>query len=158
MAGRVRAIPEGYPVLTPYLICKDATRAIAFYKKVLGATEKMRMPTPDGKIGHAELRFGDSQIMLADEYPEMGFRSPQTIGGSPVSLHLYVEDVDSVFERAISEGAKERQPVENKFYGDRSGTIEDPFGHVWNLSSHVEDVSPEEMEKRAAAMFSQQQT
>jgi PhnB protein len=157
MAGKVKPIPEGYQVLTPYLICKDAGRAIEFYKTVLGAKEKMRMPAPDGKIGHAELQFGGSQLMLADEYPEMGYRGPQAIGGSPVSLHLYVEDVDGVFKRAISAGAKERQALENKFYGDRSGTIEDPFGHIWNLSSHVEDVPPEEMEKRAAAMYSQQQ-
>ena len=156
MARKVRAIPRDYPVLTPYLICKDASRAIAFYTKVLGATEKMRMPTPDGRVGHAELRFGESMIMLADEHPEMGFRSPQAIGGSPVSLHLYVENVDGVFQRAIASGAKERQPVENKFYGDRSGTIEDPFGHVWTLATRVEDVPPEEMEKRAAALSSQQ--
>jgi PhnB protein len=114
------------------------------------------MPTPDGRIGHAELRFGDDcLLMLADEHPEMGFRSPLAFGGSPVSLHLYVQDVDAVFERAIAAGAKERQPIENRFYGDRSGTIEDPFGHVWSLSTHVEDVSAEEMEKRAAAMFGQ---
>jgi PhnB protein len=157
MAGKVKPIPEDYQVLTPYLVCKDAARAIEFYKKVFGATEKMRMAAPDGKVGHAELKFGNSQIMLADEYPEMGYRGPQAFGGSPVSLHLYVEDVDAVFKRAVSEGAKERQALENKFYGDRSGTVEDPFGHVWSISTHVEDVSPEEMEKRAAAMFSQQQ-
>jgi PhnB protein len=156
MAGKVKPIPEGYQVLTPYLVCKDAARAIEFYKNVLGATEKMRMPAPDGKVGHAELQFGSSQLMLADEYPEMGYRGPQAFGGSPVTLHLYVDDVDTVFKRAISAGAKERQPVENKFYGDRSGTIEDPFGHTWNLSTHIEDVSPEEMEKRMAAMTPQQ--
>jgi PhnB protein len=156
MAGKVKPIPEGYQVLTPYLVCKDAARAIEFYKNVLGATEKMRMPAPDGKVGHAELQFGSSQLMLADEYPEMGYRGPQAFGGSPVTLHLYVDDVDAVFKRAVSAGAKERQPVENKFYGDRSGTIEDPFGHTWNLSTHIEDVSPEEMEKRMAAMTPQQ--
>jgi PhnB protein len=155
MAGKVKAIPEGYQVLTPYLVCNDAARAIEFYKKVLGATEKMRMPAPDGKVAHAELQFGSSQLMLADESPDMGYRGPQAFGGSPVGLHLYVDDVDTVFKRAISAGAKERQPLENKFYGDRSGTIEDPFGHVWSLSTHVEDVSPEEMEKRAAATFAQ---
>jgi PhnB protein len=152
----VKPIPEGYQVLTPYLVCKDAARAIEFYRNVLGATEKMRMPAPDGKVGHAELQFGSSQLMLADEYPEMGYRGPQAFGGSPVTLHLYVDDVDTVFKRAVSAGAKERQPVENKFYGDRSGTIEDPFGHTWNLSTHIEDVSPEEMEKRMAAMTPQQ--
>jgi PhnB protein len=156
MAGKVKPIPEGYQVLTPYLVCKDAARAIEFYRNVLGATEKMRMPAPDGKVGHAELQFGSSQLMLADEYPEMGYRGPQAFGGSPVTLHLYVDDVDAVFKRAVSAGAKERQPVENKFYGDRSGTIEDPFGHTWNLSTHIEDVSPEEMEKRMAAMTPQQ--
>jgi PhnB protein len=156
MAGKVKPIPEDYQVLTPYLVCKDAARAIEFYKNVLGATEKMRMPAPDGKVGHAELQFGSSQLMLADEYPEMGYRGPQAFGGSPVTLHLYVDDVDAVFKRAVSAGAKERQPVENKFYGDRSGTIEDPFGHTWNLSTHIEDVSPEEMEKRMAAMTPQQ--
>jgi PhnB protein len=156
MPDKVKPIPEGYQVLTPYLVCKDAARAIDFYKNVLGATEKMRMPAPDGKVGHAELQFGSSQLMLADEYPEMGYRGPQAFGGSPVTLHLYVDDVDAVFKRAVSAGAKERQPVENKFYGDRSGTIEDPFGHTWNLSTHIEDVSPEEMEKRMAAMTPQQ--
>jgi PhnB protein len=156
MAGKVKPIPEGYQVLTPYLVCKDAARAIEFYRNVLGATEKMRMPAPDGKVGHAELQFGSSLLMLADEYPEMGYRGPQAFGGSPVTLHLYVDDVDAVFKRAVSAGAKERQPVENKFYGDRSGTIEDPFGHTWNLSTHIEDVSPEEMEKRMATMTPQQ--
>lgn len=145
----VKAIPEGYHSVTPYLIIKGAAKAIDFYKRVLGAQELMRMPTPDGKIAHAEITIGDSHIMLSDEHPEMGHRSPQTIGGTGVSLMVYLEDVDKIFKRALAEGAKEVQPVKDQFYGDRSGTFQDPFGHVWNVSTHVEDVPPEEMELRA---------
>ncbi len=145
----VKPIPDGYPRVTPYLHVDGAAEAIAFYEKVLGTTERMRMPDPSGKIGHAELQLGDSVIMLADEYPDMGFLSPARIGGTSVTLHTYVEDVDAVFERALAAGAKALRPVENQFYGDRSGQFEDPFGHRWNVASHVEDVDPEEMARRA---------
>jgi PhnB protein len=147
----VKAIPDDYPRVTPYLIVDDAGAAIDFYSSVLGATERMRMAGPDGKVGHAELDIGDSVIMLADEHLDMDVRGPQTVGGTPVTLHVYVEDADSVFERAIQAGAKALQPVEDKFYGDRAGQFEDPFGHRWNVSTHVEDVPPEVMSKRAAA-------
>ena len=146
----VNPIPEGYPRLTPYLIVDGASDAIDFYTSVLGATERMRMDAPGGRIGHAELEIGDSVVMLADENPEMNARGPRAFGGSPVSLMVYVEDVDGVFGRALEAGAKELRPVENQFYGDRMGAFEDPFGHEWNVASHVEDVPPEEMEKRAA--------
>lgn len=149
----VKPIPDGYHTATPYLIVKGAADAIEFYKKAFGATEMLRMPTPDGKVMHAEIKIGDSPIMLADECPEMGARSPQTIGGSPVSLMLYVEDVDKLFAQAIAAGGKVKRPVADQFYGDRSGGLEDPFGHQWHLSTHVEDVSPEELKKRADAMF-----
>ena len=153
MAGNVKAIPEGYRSVTPYLIVSGAAKAIEFYKNVFGATEIMRMAAPSGKVGHAEIKIGDSAIMLADEHPEMGARSPQSIGGSPVSLMLYIEDVDAVFARALGAGAKQLKPVEDKFYGDRSGTLSDPFGHTWTVSTHKEDVPPEEMKRRAAAAF-----
>jgi PhnB protein len=146
----VNPIPEDYPRVIPYLIVEGASAAIDFYSLVLGATEHMRMDGPDGKIGHAEIGIGDSVVMLADEYPEMNARGPRSFGGSPVSLMVYVEDVDGVFARAIEAGAKELRPVENQFYGDRLGAFEDPFGHQWNVATHVEDVSPEEMSKRAA--------
>jgi PhnB protein len=146
----VSPIPEGYPRLSPYLCIDGAARAIDFYTEVLGATVKMRMDGPDGKIGHAELTLGDSILMLADEYPDMGFLSPNRIGGTAVTLHTYVDDVDAVFERALAAGAKSLRPVENQFYGDRSGQFEDPFGHRWNVASHVEDVDPDEMARRAA--------
>ena len=146
----VEPIPEGYPRVTPYLIVGGASAAIDFYCSVLGATERMRMAGPDGKVGHAELEIGDSVVMLADEHPEMDAHGPRSVGGTPVSLHVYVEDSDRVFERAIEAGAKELQPVEDKFYGDRSGSFEDPFGHRWHVATHVEDVPPDEMSKRAA--------
>jgi PhnB protein len=152
----VKPIPEGYHAVTPYLVIKGATTAIDYYKKVFGATERMRMDAPGGTIGHAELVIGDSTIMLADEFPDMGFRSPKTIGGSPVSLVLYVEDVDTVFKRAVGAGAKELRPVADQFYGDRMGTLEDPFGHVWSVATHTEDVSPDEMERRAGEYAKQQ--
>ncbi len=150
----VNPIPDGYPRVTPYLIVDDAAAAIDFYTSVLGATERMRMGGPDGKVGHAELGIGDSVIMLADEHPEIDARGPKAVGGTPVSLHVYVEDADSVFERAIESGAEALRPVEDKFYGDRSGSFEDPFGHRWHVATHVEDVPPSEMEKRAAAAMS----
>lgn len=148
----VKPIPEGYPAVSPYLCVNDAAAAIEFYTKVFGATERMRMPAPEGRIGHAELQIGDSVVMLADEFPEMGARSPRTIGGSPVIVSVYVKDVDAVFDRAIAAGAKALRPVENQFYGDRAGQFEDPFGHKWSVGTHVEDVSPEEMARRAQAM------
>ncbi len=144
-------IPQDYPRVTPYLICDGAAAAIDFYTAVLGATERMRMPNPDGTLGHAEIQLGDSMIMLADENAEWGAQAPPTIGGTPVTLHTYVEDVDAVFAAALEAGANELRPIENQFYGDRTGAFEDPFGHHWHVATHVEDVSPEEMEKRAAA-------
>jgi PhnB protein len=153
-----KSIPDGYHSVTPYLIVKGAAGAIDFYKRVFGATELMRMPDPnDGRIGHAEIMIGDSHIMLADEYPEMGHRSPQTLGGAGVSLMIYLDDVDEVFKRAIAAGAKEMQPLKNQFYGDRSGTVQDPYGHVWTIATHVEDVPPEEMERRAKEAMQQMQ-
>lgn len=147
----VQPIPEGYPRVTPYLICDPASDAIEFYSSVLGAKERMRMGGPDGKVGHAELEIGDSVVMLADEHPEIGAVGPKTIGGTPVSMHVYVEDADSAFAKAIEAGAKELRPMEDKFYGDRMGSFEDPYGHHWHVATHVEDVPPDEMEKRAAA-------
>ena len=146
-----KPIPDGYHSVTPYLIIKGAAAALDYYKQAFGATELFRMPAPEGKIGHAEIKIGDSPIMLADECPEMGYKSPQTLGGSPVSIMIYVEDVDSVFKQAIAAGGKEQRPVKDQFYGDRSGTLEDPFGHVWHVATHTEDVSPEDMERRAKA-------
>jgi len=146
-----KPIPEGYPRLTPYLIVDGASAAIDFYGSVLGASERMRMPMPNGRIGHAELELGDSLLMLADENPDMDIRGPASLGGTTVSMHLYVENADAVFARALEAGAKALRPVEDRFYGDRSGQFEDPFGHRWDVSTHVEDVPPEEMSKRAEA-------
>ena len=148
----VKPIPDGYHTVTPYLVIKGAAAAIDFYKKAFGAVEKFRMPGPDGQVGHAELQFGTSAIMLADECPERGALSPKTIGGSPISIYLYMENVDAVVDRAVSAGGTLKQPVTNMFYGDRSGGVEDPFGFTWYVATHVEDVSPEEMQKRMAAM------
>jgi PhnB protein len=149
--AQVKPIPDDYPQVIPYLCVDGATAAIEFYGRVFGATERMRMPAPDGKIGHAELDIGRGVIMLSDEYPEMGARSPKAIGGSPITIMVYVEDVDSVFNRAVDAGATVLRPVQDEFYGDRSGQFEDPFGHRWSVHTHIEDVSPEEMAKRAAA-------
>jgi len=149
--AKVNPIPAGYHSVTPYLSIKGAAAAIDYYKEAFGATELFRMAGPDGKIGHAEIKIGNSPIMLADEYPEMEFVSPQTLGGSPVGLMIYVDDVDTTFKQAISGGAKEVKPLQNQFYGDRSGTLKDPFGHVWTVATHIEDVAPDEMERRAAA-------
>jgi PhnB protein len=148
----VKPIPEGYHSVTPYLIVTGAAAALDFYAKVFGATELMRMPGPDGRIGHAEIKIGDSPIMLADEHPEIDARSPKTIGGTPVGILIYVPDVDAIFNQAVAAGAKVLKPLSNQFYGDRSGTVEDPFGHKWTIATHVEDVSPEEMQRRLAAM------
>jgi len=152
MAGRVNPVPRA----TPYLCCKDAARAIEFYKKAFGATEAMRLSEPGGRIGHAEIRIGDAPIMLSDEYPEMDVRSPQSLGGSPVLIHLYVDDVDALASRAVAAGAKLLRPVADQFYGDRSGRLADPFGHVWTVSTHIEDVTPAEVERRFEAFMKQQ--
>ena len=152
MAAKVNSQPDGYHTATPYLIIQGAAAALDYYKKAFGATELMRMAQPDGRIGHAELRIGDSCIMLADEVPEMGYRGPKSLGGSPVSLLLYFEDCDAVVARAVAAGAKLTRPVQDQFYGDRSGVIEDPFGHLWTIATHKEDVSPEDIERRLAAM------
>ena len=149
----IKAIPEGYRTATPYLIVKGAAEAIEFYKHAFGATEMLRMADPQGRVGHAEIRIGDSVIMLADEHPAMGYRGPRALGGSSVSILLYIDDVDTVFERAVKAGAKALRPVADQFYGDRSGTLEDPFGHVWTIATHVEDVSPEELKRRAEAVM-----
>jgi PhnB protein len=147
--SKVHYIPKGYNSVTPYLVIKGAAKAIEYYKKVFGATEVVRMNGPDGRIGHAELKIGDSHIMLADEFPEMGHQGPIALGNSPVSILLYVEDVDFTVERAVADGAKILKPVADQFYGDRMGFIQDPFGHRWGVATHKEDVSPEEMEERA---------
>lgn len=151
MAG-VDPIPAGYPRVTPYLIVEGAAAAIEFYTNVLGATERMRMPGPGGTVGHAEIELGGSLIMVADEAPDMGIRGPRTIGGSPVTLHVYVADVAAVFDAAVAAGAKVLRPLEDQFYGDRSGQFEDPFGHRWNVASRVVDVPPDELARRAAEM------
>lgn len=147
----VKPVPEGYHSVTPYLIVRGGNDAIEFYKTAFGAVELFRFPVPGGKIGHAEIKIGDSPIMLADEYPEMGHHSPATIGGSPVSLMIYVEDVDAVFNRAVAAGATVKEPLQDKFYGDRNGSVTDPFGHIWHIATHKEDVPMEEMERRAKA-------
>ncbi|HSZ63548.1 MAG TPA: VOC family protein [Terriglobales bacterium] len=146
---KVNYIPEGYNTVTPYLVIKGAAKAIDYYKKVFGATVVVRMDGPDGKVGHAELVIGDSRIMLADENPAMGNRSAENIGGSPVSLYVYLPDCDAVVAKATAEGAKILKPVQDQFYGDRSGFIQDPFGHLWGVATHVEDVSEKEMSERA---------
>jgi PhnB protein len=148
----VKPIPKGYHSVTPYLIVKGAAKAIDFYKKAFAATEIMRFPGPNGTIAHAEIKIGDSPVMLADEGQASGYRAPDAYGGSPVSLMIYIENVDKVFDQAVSNGAKSTRPVEDQFYGDRLGTIVDPFGHTWNLATHVEDVSMEEMQRRMAAL------
>ncbi|HEX3535882.1 MAG TPA: VOC family protein [Stellaceae bacterium] len=148
----VTAIPDGYSSVIPYLIVADAAGAIAFYQSVFGARLRMKLDGPSGKIGHSELEIGGSVIMLADEHPSMGALAPPTVGGSPVGIHLYLDDVDAVAAKAVAAGATLKRPVETQFYGDRLGTIVDPFGHIWHISTHVEDVSPEEIGRRAAAM------
>lgn len=146
----VKPIPEGYHSVTPYLSINGAAEALEYYKKAFGAIELFRMEH-EGKIGHAEIKIGDSPIMLADEYPDMGFVSPKTLGGSPVGIMIYVEDVDTIFKQAIDAGGVEKKPVQDQFYGDRSGTLTDPYGHVWTVATHKEDVTPEEIDKRLAA-------
>ena len=151
----VKPVPDGYPRLSPYLCVDGAAKAIEFYTSVFGAKERMRIPAPGGRIGHAELLVGDAVIMLADEHPEMQFVGPKKIGGTPVTLSLYVEKVDDVFARALRAGATSVRPVADQFYGDRTGQFEDPFGHRWSVATHVEDVSPDEMAKRAAKLMAQ---
>jgi PhnB protein len=148
----VQPIPDGYEGAIPYLIVQDARRAIEFYRKAFGATEHMCFALPGGKVGHAEIRIGKALVMLADEHPEMGYRGPQALGGTPVSLALYVEDVDARFAQAVAAGATVLRPVKDQFYGDRNGTLKDPFGHIWTLVTHTEDMSPEEMQRRAAKL------
>jgi PhnB protein len=150
MPTTVKPIPDGYHSVTPYLIVKGGVRAIEFYKTAFGATELARMMQPDGRVGHAEIKIGDSPVMLADEFPEMGQRSPQTIGGTPVSLMIYVPDVDAVVARAVAAGAELTRPVADQFYGDRTGGVTDPFGHAWFIATHKEDLSMEELQRRAA--------
>ena len=153
-----RPVPEGYSTVTPYLIVTGAAEAIDYYTKVFGATELMRFPGPDGKVGHAEIKIGTSIVMLADEAPDKGYRSPQSLGGSGTGIMLYVEDVDGVFDRAIAAGGKTQQAVTDQFYGDRSGSLIDPFGHMWTVATHVEDVAPDEMQRRMEAMGQQATT
>jgi PhnB protein len=153
MTRNVKTIPDGYHTVTPYLIIRGAAEAIDFYKRALGATETMRMAGPDGKVMHAEIQIGDSRIMLADEMPQMGFRSPAALGGAGASILLYVNDVDAAADQAIAAGVKVLRPVQDQFYGDRSGTFADPFGHVWTIATHTEDLTPEEINRRAQAMF-----
>ncbi len=150
--ANVKPIPDGYRSVTPYLVIRGAEQAMEFYSKAFGAKEQFKMPGPDGKIGHAEMRIGDSVIMLADENPNMGHKSPATLGGSPISILLYVEDCDAVFNQAVKAGAEVERPLANQFYGDRTGGVKDPFGFSWYIATHVEDVSPEEMERRAKEM------
>jgi len=149
MATKTKAIPDGYHTVTPYLVIKDAAKALEFYKEAFGATELVRMPTPDGKVMHAEIRIGDSLIMMADECPDWNALGPLTLGGTTVSIMLYVEDVDTVVNRAVAGGAKVLMPVADQFWGDRMGTLVDPFGHKWSVATHKEDVTPEEIKKRA---------
>lgn len=149
----VQPIPAGQEACIPYLAIKGAAKAIEFYTRAFGAVELSRVSMPGDMIGHAELKIGDARIMIADEFPDYGFLGPESIGGSPVTLHVYVENVDAFVERAAAQGLKVLQPVKTQFYGDRSGKFQDPFGHVWSFATHLEDVSNEEIEKRAAAMF-----
>jgi PhnB protein len=151
-----KSIPDGYHSVTPYLVIDGASKAIDFYKRAFGASEVMRMADPSSRVGHAEIKIGDSHIMLADEYPDMGFRGPTSLGGAAVSLMVYVENADDVFKQALTCGAQEVQPLKDQFYGDRSGTVKDPFGHIWTIATHLEDIPPDEMERRAAQYFQKQ--
>lgn len=151
----VKFIPLGHHTVTPYLAIKNAVAALEFYREAFEAVVLYQLMMPDGRLGHAEIRLGDSVIMLSDEFPEYGGKAPEALGGSPVSIHLYVEDVDALFKKALAAGAKERKPVMDQFYGDRSGQLEDPFGHLWWVATHKEDVSPEEMQRRVQTMFAE---
>ena len=152
MAGNVKPIPDNYHTVTPYLVVDGAAKAIDFYKNAFGATELMRMPAPEDRIGHAEIKIGDSIVMLSDPIGEMGHKSPKTLGGTPVTLLIYTKDVDATVAGAIKAGAQALRPVEDQFWGDRMGGVTDPFGHQWFVATHVEDVSPEEMKSRMEAM------
>jgi len=158
MNAKSKYLPDGFHAVTPYLTVKNPKEAIAFYKRAFGARERMLMPMPDGQVAHAEIQIGDSIIMLGCECPDHGGVSPQTLGGSPVTLTLYVQNVDEIFNQAVKAGATSKEPVENKFWGDRAGSLTDPFGHKWMLLTHVEDVSPDEMKKRMAEAFSSAST
>ena len=153
----VQPIPAGYHSVTPYIIVHDAQAAIEFYKNAFGATEVLRLAAPDGAIVHAEVKIGDSHVMLAGEHPEFGAISPKTLGGSPVSLMIYCEDADAMFQQALSAGGTEKRPVQDQFYGDRSGIVEDPFGHSWSIATHIEDLTQEEIDARFAQMIQQGQ-
>jgi PhnB protein len=153
--GTVRPIPEGYHTVTPYLYVRGATAAIDFYRNVFGAAEIVRMAGPDGRIMHAELKIGDSVVMLGDENLQVGMLSPQTVGGFSTGLHVYVENSDAVVKKMVDSGGKVLRPIKNQFYGDRSASVLDPFGHMWSVATHIEDVSPEEMKKRMTAAMSQ---
>ncbi len=153
--ANVKPIPDGYSTVTPYLFIKGAANAIDYYKKIFGAKEIMRLDGPHGLVGHAELRIGDSLLMLSDENPQWGTKGPQTLGGSASSLHIYVKNADAVVESAVAAGGQLIRPVKDQFYGDRSGTLIDPFGHIWSVATHVEDVSPAEIKRRMAAAMSQ---
>ena len=149
----VHPVPEGFHSITPYLMVKDAAEAIAFYKRAFGAEEMMRLNGPDGKVGHAEIRIGDSPVMLADEHPDMGFVGPQTLGGAGVNIMLYVENADAVFQQAVDAGAEVLKKLEDQFYGDRSGTVKDPFGHVWTIGMNIERLTVDEIKARMATMM-----
>ena len=153
MPNNVKPIPEGHRTVAPYLAIKNAAGALEFYKNAFGAVESFKLLVPDGRVGHAEIRLGDSLIMLSDEFPEFGGKAPESLGGSPVSIHLYVEDVDTFVKRAVAAGAREVKPVTNQFYGDRSGQLQDPYGHLWWVATHKEDVPPEELQERVRALF-----
>jgi len=155
MPSKAKPVPDGHRTVAPYLAIKNAVSALEFYQKAFGAKETYRLVLPDGRLGHAEIRLGDSLIMLADEFPELGGKAPESLGGSPVSIHLYVEDVDAFVKRAVAAGARVLKPVTDQFYGDRSGQLEDPYGHLWWVATHKEDVAPEEMQKRVRALFGQ---
>jgi len=151
-ARKVQPVPKGYHAVTAYLSVENAAQALDYYKRAFGAKELLRMPMPDGKVGHAEIMIGDSHVMLADEMPSMGFVGPHSRGGTTVQLHLYVRDVDGIVQKAVAAGGKLTRPVEDKFYGDRAGTVEDPYGHVWYIATHTEDVPPKEMKRRMEEM------
>ncbi|HTX35611.1 MAG TPA: VOC family protein [Bryobacteraceae bacterium] len=158
MPGQVQPIPQGYHTVTPYLVVNDAAKAIEFYKRAFDAKEKFRMEGPPGKIGHAELQIGDSILMVADEMPQMDAKAPQSLGGTTAGIFLYVKDVDAVFNKAVGAGAKATMPVADMFWGDRYGKLMDPFGHSWSMATHIEDVAPEEMQKRVRAEMAARQS